>query len=131
MIIRRALLSVSDKSGLVELGQALAARGVELVSTGGTAKALREAGLIVPADAELLIRADLLWRTVQGVLRIIYGRSPSGGLSEAAEAALLRAVAATGIDTAPVDAAALHATLDVLARDVRAIFVRQVGEIGS
>ncbi|UVI39854.1 bifunctional phosphoribosylaminoimidazolecarboxamide formyltransferase/IMP cyclohydrolase [Qipengyuania spongiae] len=45
--IGRALLSVSDKSGLVELGQALAARGVELVSTGGTAKALREAGLEV------------------------------------------------------------------------------------
>lgn len=45
--IERALLSVSDKSGLVELGQALAARGVELVSTGGTAKALRDAGLTV------------------------------------------------------------------------------------
>jgi phosphoribosylaminoimidazolecarboxamide formyltransferase/IMP cyclohydrolase len=43
--ISRALLSVSDKSGLVELGHALAARNVELVSTGGTAKTLREAGL--------------------------------------------------------------------------------------
>jgi phosphoribosylaminoimidazolecarboxamide formyltransferase / IMP cyclohydrolase len=45
--IRRALLSVSDKTGLIELGQALAAQGVELVSTGGTAKALRDAGLTV------------------------------------------------------------------------------------
>ena len=45
--IRRALLSVSDKTGLAELGKALAARNVELVSTGGTAKALREAGLEV------------------------------------------------------------------------------------
>ena len=43
--IRRALLSVSDKTGLVELARALAAHGVELVSTGGTARALREAGL--------------------------------------------------------------------------------------
>ena len=51
--IRRALLSVSDKSGLVELGAALAALGVELVSTGGTAKALREAGLTVLDVAEL------------------------------------------------------------------------------
>jgi phosphoribosylaminoimidazolecarboxamide formyltransferase/IMP cyclohydrolase len=51
--IRRALLSVSDKSGLVELGQALAAKGVELVSTGGTAKALREAGLAVKDISEL------------------------------------------------------------------------------
>ncbi len=47
MRIKRALLSVSDKSGLVELGQALAERGVELISTGGTARALREAGLDV------------------------------------------------------------------------------------
>ena len=53
MTIKRALLSVSDKSGLVELGQALAARGVELVSTGGTAKALREAGLEVRDVSDL------------------------------------------------------------------------------
>ncbi len=45
--IRRALLSVSDKSGLVELAQKLHEFGVELLSTGGTAKALREAGLPV------------------------------------------------------------------------------------
>src|SRR4051794_16403301 len=51
--IRRALLSVSDKTGLAELGQALAAKGVELVSTGGTAKALREAGLTVKDVSEL------------------------------------------------------------------------------
>jgi phosphoribosylaminoimidazolecarboxamide formyltransferase/IMP cyclohydrolase len=51
--IRRALLSVSDKTGLVDLGQALAAHGVELVSTGGTAKALREAGLAVKDISEL------------------------------------------------------------------------------
>ena len=51
--IRRALLSVSDKTGLVELGQALAARGVELVSTGGTAKALRDAGLAVKDISDL------------------------------------------------------------------------------
>jgi phosphoribosylaminoimidazolecarboxamide formyltransferase/IMP cyclohydrolase len=51
--IRRALLSVSDKAGLVELGTALAAKGVELVSTGGTAKALREAGLDVKDISEL------------------------------------------------------------------------------
>jgi phosphoribosylaminoimidazolecarboxamide formyltransferase/IMP cyclohydrolase len=45
--IQRALLSVSDKTGLVPLAQTLAAAGVELLSTGGTAKALREAGLTV------------------------------------------------------------------------------------
>ncbi len=45
--IQRALLSVSDKTGLIPLAQTLAAAGVELLSTGGTAKALREAGLTV------------------------------------------------------------------------------------
>ena len=45
--IRRALLSVHDKSGLVELARGLSGRGVELVSTGGTAQTLREAGIPV------------------------------------------------------------------------------------
>ncbi len=51
--IRRALLSVSDKTGLVPLAQALAAAGVTLISTGGTAKALREAGLAVQDVSEV------------------------------------------------------------------------------
>ncbi|HWI86060.1 MAG TPA: bifunctional phosphoribosylaminoimidazolecarboxamide formyltransferase/IMP cyclohydrolase [Sphingomonas sp.] len=51
--IKRALLSVSDKTGLAELGKALAARGVELVSTGGTARALRDAGLAVMDVSDL------------------------------------------------------------------------------
>src|SRR6185503_4709346 len=45
--INRALISVSDKSGLVEFARSLASHGVELVSTGGTAKALKDAGLKV------------------------------------------------------------------------------------
>ena len=45
--VARALISVSDKSGLIELGKALAGHGVELLSTGGSAKSLREAGLKV------------------------------------------------------------------------------------
>jgi phosphoribosylaminoimidazolecarboxamide formyltransferase/IMP cyclohydrolase len=51
--IRRALLSVSDKSGIVDLGRALARHDVELVSTGGTAAALREAGLAVRDISDL------------------------------------------------------------------------------
>ncbi|WP_282095234.1 bifunctional phosphoribosylaminoimidazolecarboxamide formyltransferase/IMP cyclohydrolase [Epibacterium ulvae] len=51
--VRRALLSVSDKTGLIELGKALAARGVELLSTGGSAKALRDAGLTVKDVADV------------------------------------------------------------------------------
>src|SRR5262245_17600133 len=49
----RALLSVSDKSGLVELGRGLTARGFELVSTGGTARALEQAGLKVTGIQEV------------------------------------------------------------------------------
>jgi phosphoribosylaminoimidazolecarboxamide formyltransferase / IMP cyclohydrolase len=45
--IKRALISVSDKTGLVELGKALAARGVAILSTGGSAKSLRDAGVEV------------------------------------------------------------------------------------
>ncbi|CTQ48353.1 bifunctional phosphoribosylaminoimidazolecarboxamide formyltransferase/IMP cyclohydrolase [Jannaschia donghaensis] len=51
--LKRALISVSDKEGLVDLGQALAARGVELLSTGGSAKALRDAGLTVKDVADV------------------------------------------------------------------------------
>ena len=50
--ISRALLSVSDKTGLVPFAQALAAAKVELISTGGTAKALRDAGLTVKDISE-------------------------------------------------------------------------------
>src|SRR6185312_4244579 len=51
--ITRALLSVSDKTGLIDFAKALAGYGVALVSTGGTAKALKEAGLAVTDVAEL------------------------------------------------------------------------------
>ncbi len=51
--ISRALISVSDKTGLIDLARALARHGVEIVSTGGTAKALGDAGLAVTDVAEL------------------------------------------------------------------------------
>ncbi len=51
--VRRALISVSDKSGLIDLGRALDAQGIELLSTGGSAKALREAGLTVRDVSEV------------------------------------------------------------------------------
>ena len=51
--ITRALLSVSDKAGLIDFAKALAGYGVELISTGGTAKALKDTGLKVTDVAEL------------------------------------------------------------------------------
>src|SRR5450755_4338347 len=50
--IQRALISVSDKTGLVPFAQILALAGIEIISTGGTAKTLREAGLIVKDISE-------------------------------------------------------------------------------
>src|SRR5699024_11346361 len=52
MTIRTALLSVSDNTGIVEFAQALASKGVRLLSTGGTAKLLAQAGLTVTEVAE-------------------------------------------------------------------------------
>jgi phosphoribosylaminoimidazolecarboxamide formyltransferase/IMP cyclohydrolase len=71
--IGRALLSVSDKHGLVELGQALAAHGVELVSTGGTASALRAAGLTVRDISDLTGFPEMMDGRVKTLHPIVHG----------------------------------------------------------
>jgi glutamate-ammonia-ligase adenylyltransferase len=90
---------------------------------------LAKAGLLDAKDAALLIRADHVWRTVQGMLRITVGRGARGELPDASAHALLRA-ASTAMDRdGPVDMAWLRGTLDELAQQVRAAFVRYIGEI--
>jgi glutamate-ammonia-ligase adenylyltransferase len=84
---------------------------------------LADAGKLPEQDAALLIRADHVWRTVQGMLRITVGRGAREELPDASAHALLRAVGQA------VDLDALRATLDDLARQVRAAFVRQIGEL--
>ncbi|MGC3937771.1 bifunctional phosphoribosylaminoimidazolecarboxamide formyltransferase/IMP cyclohydrolase [Roseobacter sp. EG26] len=71
--LRRALLSVSDKTGLVDLGQALAARGVELLSTGGTAKALRDAGLEVRDVADVTGFPEMMDGRVKTLHPVVHG----------------------------------------------------------
>ena len=71
--VRRALLSVSDKTGLVELGQALAARGVELISTGGTARALRDAGLEVRDVSEVTGFPEMMDGRVKTLHPMVHG----------------------------------------------------------
>ncbi len=71
--IRRALLSVSDKAGLVDFARALAERGVELVSTGGTAKALREAGLAVRDVAQLTGFPEMMDGRVKTLHPMVHG----------------------------------------------------------
>ncbi|MCW1931299.1 bifunctional phosphoribosylaminoimidazolecarboxamide formyltransferase/IMP cyclohydrolase [Pararhodobacter zhoushanensis] len=70
---KRALLSVSDKAGLIDLGRALAAKGVELVSTGGTAKALRDAGLAVRDVAELTGFPEMMHGRVKTLHPMVHG----------------------------------------------------------
>ena len=72
--IGRALLSVSDKTGLLDLARALHARGVELLSTGGTATALRGAGLPASAAAFAIV-GSMNSAIVRGPAR--YGSVPS------------------------------------------------------
>jgi phosphoribosylaminoimidazolecarboxamide formyltransferase / IMP cyclohydrolase len=71
--IRRALLSVFDKEGLVEFGQALSRHGVELLSTGGTAKALRSAGLTVTDVSDVTGFPEILNGRVKTLHPLIHG----------------------------------------------------------
>ena len=71
--IRRALISVSDKAGLVPLAQALAAHGAELLSTGGSARALRDAGVPVREVAEHTGFPEILDGRVKTLVPQIHG----------------------------------------------------------
>jgi phosphoribosylaminoimidazolecarboxamide formyltransferase/IMP cyclohydrolase len=71
--VRRALLSVSDKTGLVEFGQFLAARGVEILSTGGTAKTLRDAGVPVKDVSEHTGFPEILDGRVKTLVPQVHG----------------------------------------------------------
>ncbi len=71
--IARALLSVSDKTGLIDLARALAARGVEILSTGGSAKALRDAGLHVVDVADVTGFPEMMDGRVKTLHPLVHG----------------------------------------------------------
>jgi phosphoribosylaminoimidazolecarboxamide formyltransferase/IMP cyclohydrolase len=73
LAVRRALISVSDKTGLVEAAKALAARGVELVSTGGTRAAIAAAGLAVKDVSELTGFPEMMDGRVKTLHPIVHG----------------------------------------------------------
>jgi len=89
----RALLSVSDKSGLVELARGLAARGFELVSTGGTARALEQAGLAVIGISEVTGFPEMMDGRVKTLHPLVHG----GILARRSRADDLASAAAHGI----------------------------------
>ncbi|MEV8467902.1 bifunctional phosphoribosylaminoimidazolecarboxamide formyltransferase/IMP cyclohydrolase [Fluviibacterium sp. DFM31] len=95
--LRSALLSVSDKTGLVEFATALNAKGVKLLSTGGTAKALRDAGLEVTDVAEVTGFPEMM----DGRVKTLHPRVHGGLLALRDNDAHLEAMESHGID--PID----------------------------
>ena len=91
--MRRALLSVSDKAGVVEFGRGLVARGFELVSTGGTATALAAAGLPVTGVSEVTGFPEMM----DGRVKTLHPKVHGGILARRHEPADLAAARREGI----------------------------------
>ncbi|ENN93063.1 bifunctional phosphoribosylaminoimidazolecarboxamide formyltransferase/IMP cyclohydrolase [Bartonella vinsonii] len=95
--VRRALLSVSDKTGLVPFAQALHAYGVELISTGGTAKTLMDGGLAVKDVAEVTGFPEIMDGRVKTLHPLIHG-ALLGVRQDPSHAAAMEKHAIHGID---------------------------------
>ncbi len=95
--VKRALISVSDKSGLIPFAQALARSGVKLISTGGTAKTLAEAGLAVEEVSAITQFPEMLDGRVKTLHPAVHG----GILAQRGEKSHMDAIAKHGI--APID----------------------------
>src|SRR5210317_2057849 len=94
----QALISVSDKTGVIELAQGLHALGVRLISTGGTARLLAEAGLPVTEVAERTGFAEML----DGRVKTLHPNVHGDLLARRDVPAHMQALAEQGIDTIDV-----------------------------
>src|ERR1700735_3906725 len=97
MAIERALISVYDKTGIVDFARGLATLGVEIVSTGGTARLLRDAGIPVRDVAELTGWPEMLG----GRVKTLHTKVLGGILFQRAKAEARKEVAEHGI--VPID----------------------------
>jgi phosphoribosylaminoimidazolecarboxamide formyltransferase / IMP cyclohydrolase len=95
--VRRALISVSDKTGIADFAAGLAELGVEIVSTGGTAEALREAGIAVRGVAELTDSPEIL----DGRVKTLHPRLHAALLAVRDDPAHIATLEAEGIE--PID----------------------------
>lgn len=102
MGIRRALLSVSDKRGIVELGRGLAEMGVELLSTGGTARALEAAGVAVRRVEEVTGWGEML----QGRVKTLHPAVHAALLARRGVEADLEELRRAGVE--PIDLVAVN-----------------------
>ena len=111
--IARALLSVSDKDGLADLGRALAHHGVELVSTGGTARTLRGAGLEVRDISELTGFPEMM----DGRVKTLHPKVHGGLLAVRDDPAHAEAMAAHGIGAIDLVVVNLYPFAETVAKD--------------
>ena len=111
-MIKRALLSVSDKAGLTDFGRGLAAHGVELISTGGTAKLLREAGLVVTEVADHTGFPEML----DGRVKTLHPKVHGGILARRDLPEHMDALARSGIPTIDLVVVNLYPFAQTIAR---------------
>lgn len=97
MTIKRALLSVSDKTGIIEFARALAAAGIELLSTGGTFKAIRDAGIAVTEVKDVTGFPEIM----DGRVKTLHPKIHGGLLADRDVPAHLEAMVQHGIK--PID----------------------------
>ena len=71
--VRRALISVSDKTGLIDLAKALSAGGIEILSTGGSAKAIRDAGIDVRDVADVTGFPEMMDGRIKTLHPMVHG----------------------------------------------------------
>src|SRR6201981_845486 len=95
--IQRAILSVTDKTGLVDFARQLSGLGIELISTGGTAKLLRDSGIAVKDISDLTGFPEML----DGRVKTLHPKVHGGILYRRANASHRTAVAQHGIQ--PID----------------------------
>src|SRR5258708_17679378 len=97
-LIKRALISVTDKTGVVEFAAGLRDLGVEIISTGGTARAIREGGVRVQEVSEVTGFPEML----DGRLKTINPRIAGGVLAIRANSEHLKSLAEPKIPPTPV-----------------------------
>jgi len=111
--VRRALISVSDKTGVADFAKALAALGVEILSTGGTATALREAGLEVTDVSEFTGQEEIL----DGRVKTLHPRLHAALLARRDDPDHMDTLAAEGIEPIDLVAVNLYPFEQTIARD--------------